>query len=402
MTVKKKKSATTAEPGSYSSSSPAAVSTRSTPLRPPPGTASFMPSSVGKRRVVTRTLSSSDEDELLREPEKPEASADDDSEESTLPVRTPRARRRTAAKDTKVLVDDEESDDDQPLVTPTSTRRSARKRTIVIDDSDVEERPGQTSSPVKRRRLVKRMSLSPKDKSENEDSEGGNEDEEDEDVQQPSSAGRLGRKPRTGKQKARELLRRKRAGEVVDEDDLSSSEGEAVRPLYDSDPDNLALNEFVDDEEGVPVEQPAAKERKPPRKKKEKEEGGTSGSGGSGTDLDEDLGDFLVDDDDAPLGVPHEVFLDIPLRFTSHSHKPLKEHFRDALEWLVMFKISPGSHDLKHELYQIAWEKLDDEVSGLAQSKFASAAWKKDFFMALRARPEFTSSELAESAVLES
>jgi hypothetical protein len=100
-----------------------------------------------------------------------------------------------------------------------------------------------------------------------------------------------------------------------------------------------------------------------------------------------------VDDSDAPLGIPQEAYLDMPLEFTAHSRKPLKEHFRDAIEWLVQFKINPG-FEKTHALYRMAWQKLDDEVRGLAQSKFASAAWKKDFYMALRARPYFTNPEV--------
>lgn len=58
------------------------------------------------------------------------------------------------------------------------------------------------------------------------------------------------------------------------------------------------------------------------------------------------------------------------------------------VEWCVQYKINPGFADKKHDLYRMAWQKLDDEVGGLAQSKFISSAWKRDFIMALRARPE--------------
>jgi hypothetical protein len=108
--------------------------------------------------------------------------------------------------------------------------------------------------------------------------------------------------------------------------------------------------------------------------------------------------DFIVDDSDDLIGAP--VHLDMPIEFTSHSHKPLKEHFRDAIEWLVQFKVNPG-FDKTDDLYRMAWRKLDDEVRGLATSKFSSAAWKKDFFMALRARPYYDAAELPKGDLLE-
>lgn len=77
-----------------------------------------------------------------------------------------------------------------------------------------------------------------------------------------------------------------------------------------------------------------------------------------------------------------------PLQCTSHSHKPLNVHFRHAVEWCVQHEVNPGFAEKRHELYYMAWQELDDEVGGLTQSKFLSAAWKKEFIVALRARPE--------------
>ena len=95
-----------------------------------------------------------------------------------------------------------------------------------------------------------------------------------------------------------------------------------------------------------------------------------------------------------PLGIPNDALAEIPLEFTRHSHKPLREHFRDVLLWLILDRIFPGFAERKHELYRIAWQKLDDEISGLAQSKFASSAWRSDFIMALRARPQFVNEQI--------
>ncbi|KAL2125857.1 hypothetical protein VTI74DRAFT_2477 [Chaetomium olivicolor] len=294
----------------------------------------------------------------------------------------------------------DDDDDDIPLVTPTAKRK---RRLVVSDDDDDDHHDHDNqllaSSPVKRRRLVRGAAASSPVKQSRKD------DEDDQNEQPaPSSvrARRTGRRPLTKKEKARELLRRKRAGEVINESEEGekSEEEEPQRAMYDTDSDNPALNEFEDDEEGVLGEEDNAEKKKSKnskeQKKKQKDPGDDDRSGS-----DEDMSDFVVDDSDAPLGIPDEVYMNMPLEFTAHSHKPLKEHFRDAIEWLVQFKINPGFSEKEHPLYRMAWKKLDDEVRGLAQSKFASSAWKVDFTMALRARPYFTNGELPKGDMLE-
>ena len=282
----------------------------------------------------------------------------------------------------------EEEEDDKPLVSATPRH----KRRIIPDDSDDEP---LGSSPVKRRRLVRRNTISSP-------AVEGQHDTDGDEKPAPSStrASQTRRKPLTQKEKARELLRRKRAGEtIIEEEEPSSSEAEEpVRAMYDTDSDHPALVEFEDEEEeeGVPDSKGAKKKGKKPKKDKKKKKKAAD-DGDSDTSMD----DFVVDDSDAPLGAPDDIYSGIPLEFTSHSHKPLKEHFRDAIEWLVQFKINPGFSDKEHPLYRMAWKKLDDEVRGLATSKFASAAWKKDFYMALRARPYLDNGELPKGSMLD-
>ena len=66
----------------------------------------------------------------------------------------------------------------------------------------------------------------------------------------------------------------------------------------------------------------------------------------------------------------------------------------DVVEWLVRFKFEPNFDEKHNELYLLGWKRLDDEVAGLASSKFASSAWKPEFRRALNARPKFVSVEL--------
>jgi hypothetical protein len=98
----------------------------------------------------------------------------------------------------------------------------------------------------------------------------------------------------------------------------------------------------------------------------------------------QDDDDFVVDvDEDETLGVPGGI----PLAFTRFASEKPKNLFKYALEWFVQKKINPafGMHD---EIYELTFKKLDDEIRGLAGSKFTSSAWTPDFTVALQSRPE--------------
>jgi hypothetical protein len=64
-----------------------------------------------------------------------------------------------------------------------------------------------------------------------------------------------------------------------------------------------------------------------------------------------------------------------------------KDLWKFAIEWMVQKKINPA-FAMDDEIYTLTFQKLDDEVSGLVGSKFASSAWRPDFTIALRSRPE--------------
>jgi hypothetical protein len=355
--------------------------------------------SAGKKRVVLDELSSSEE-------------ADEDDDVMKLPVRkVKRGKKRRVAdpassggspSEDHASNPDESDEDDEPLVNnralskdddsnpdesdeddePPANPAARRKRRIVSDDSD--DKPLIPSS-VKRRRLIRADAAPSLAKHRNE------EDEDSDEEPAPSSARpiRTRRKPLTRKEKAWELRRRKRAREVINEEDESpsSEDEEPAKGIYDTDSDILVLEEFEDDEEGVPGSKTDGKNGNSKKNKKKKQKVADD------ADSDTSMDDFIVDDSDAPLGAPDED-TSIPLEFTMHSHRPLKKHFRDAIEWLVQLKINPGYSEKENELYRIAWNKLDDEVRGLATSKFSSAAWTTDFYKALRARPYLHNEEL--------
>jgi hypothetical protein len=106
----------------------------------------------------------------------------------------------------------------------------------------------------------------------------------------------------------------------------------------------------------------------------------------------DDDADFINDDPDAVIGEPAELE-SIPLEFSSLSRAKPRELFKYAVEWMVQKKINPAFSSTD-EIYTLAFRKLDDEVNGLANSKYSSAAWTSDFTRALRARPEIFINEI--------
>lgn len=99
---------------------------------------------------------------------------------------------------------------------------------------------------------------------------------------------------------------------------------------------------------------------------------------------DENDEDFLVEEEEeSTLGVPEGI----PLAFTRYASMKPKELFRYAVDWMVQKKINPG-FNMNDEIYDLTFKKLDDEVRGLAGSKFESSAWTPEFTIALKARPE--------------
>ncbi|KAM5477895.1 hypothetical protein McanCB56680_006865 [Microsporum canis] len=102
-------------------------------------------------------------------------------------------------------------------------------------------------------------------------------------------------------------------------------------------------------------------------------------------DLDKYDADFVLDDDDDELGVPADE-IEVPFEFTRHRYKRLKDHFKDVIEWMVHNKINPAFRR-DDAVYEMAFRKVKDEVTGLAGSQFVSSVWNKGFLGALKARP---------------
>lgn len=138
---------------------------------------------------------------------------------------------------------------------------------------------------------------------------------------------------------------------------------------------------------------PAKKSKKAKKKQKSKASGKRDAGDDEGTEDSEGNLEGFIDEDDNTIGVPDEALYQMPLEFTRASRKPLKAHFKDAVEWLVHRRINPG-FERDDEVYRTAWTRLNDEVIGLANSKWVSSSWRPDFYRLLRARPYIEQAEL--------
>ena len=321
--------------------------------------------SVSTRLQKAVIISDDDEDE-------------DDDDDVVAPSSALKRRRPAPTKPSSKS----ESDDDNDDIAPPSTLRRRRPAMVELEDSDSEE----LASPTKKRKIDK-----PAPPSQNTSRR----------LQPLSSpAKRSAHKGhRSEKEKKMELLRRRRAGEKIDK--LTSSESSSEddrRGIYDTDSEDefQVLKEFEDDEDEDAPEDEQEEEPTPrsarKSKKKALKERGTKSEEATVADEDGDLDDFVVEDDEGPLGAP--AHLDIPLEFTSQAHKPLKEQFPHVVEWLVHNRVDPA-FERRDPVYNNAWRKLDDEFRGLANSKFASSAWRAEFYRALRGRPRMETYDMA-------
>ena len=112
--------------------------------------------------------------------------------------------------------------------------------------------------------------------------------------------------------------------------------------------------------------------------------------------LDVSDDEFVTSDEELPLSVPSGLTV-MPLEYTHYAHRPLKDHFKHAVEWLVHNKLNPAfSRD--DPIYRIAFDRLDDEVKGYSGSKFISSAWVGDFARSLKARPQFICKPVGEAS----
>ncbi|KZF26613.1 hypothetical protein L228DRAFT_243100 [Xylona heveae TC161] len=272
------------------------------------------------------------------------------------------------------------------------------------NDSDAEGSDAPPSSAVRRgskRRLInrsKKQVVSDEENDEVNDQEAEDLKEDLEDlqgnrVQRSRTRGRAHQSSTKSKlQQTLEKLRRRRAGgrsasapDEADYDSQSDNPTEITNLPAHLQEDDDQEDDYGDDPNGDAEEEdhaPKSHARSSRHKKRE--------------DLDTYEEDFVVDDADDMIGAPEDDgtgLYDMPIEFTRHAHKSLKQHFKDAVEWMVHNRINP-SFPRKDGIYEIAFRRLNNEVQGLSLSKFISSSWKEPFVRALSARPHLLQLEI--------
>jgi hypothetical protein len=265
---------------------------------------------------------------------------DDDDEVLASPKKIPRRRKRPAT---------ESSEDEAPRTTRKGRR--GKQRDYIPEGSDVEEQEDTNAEVEELREELAFLQSS------------------------PLGLGSTQNKAKSAREKALEAMKRRRA--VTG--DLPSSSAPRRKPVVvdsDSDSDSNADLEVIPE-----VLDEDSSEEQGSDESDEEEYGTTAQEALYGNDEDEEF----INDDDAPIGVPAEHAL--PLQFSSLSNSKPRDLFKYAIDWMVQKKINPAFNS-GDEIYEMSFRKLDDEVNGLAGSKYHSSVWTADFTRAIKARPE--------------
>ncbi|OAL32014.1 hypothetical protein AYO22_00884 [Fonsecaea multimorphosa] len=309
----------------------------------------------------------------------PETSDDDDHVMVTKP--TPRRKSRLDRDDPFVVNNDEEEymSDRESRKRPTPKRKKSREDDFVVDDDEVEFLSSDDENdsvkvrpPTKARKLMSKHNSSKM-------SHGRTKEEQDEleeDLQDLQDSEQETSEPRartrggpvtTQRDKTREhleLLKRRRAGEKVPR-------------VPDSD------EESDEDSEGVDIDLIGQPHYSISGDQSSESANETDQAADSDEEQEEEADDFVVDDSRGRLGRPHP---DIPLQFTKFASAKPKELFPHIIEWMVKNKIAPA-FNREDPVYNLAFDRLDDQVKAQAGSRLISAAWGTVFKRAILARP---------------
>lgn len=309
--------------------------------------------------------------------------------ENNAPRKTRSSAQRRPDKNTPIVLSDfgspETSDAEEIVTRPTRRLRrgAAQKRKAIVEDESDESEEEPIVSPTKRRRRNEDIEepKTPRQTSEQDrlDLEEDLKDLQDSGiilssrlklptadmyvvVKSTRTRGHLANSTRSKRQQQLEALRRRRAGERVKSiTELELEPNEEGLETGDSESETggpqLGYQDAADEsdvEPAIPIDE----------------------------DLDRDDDEFILEDDEAELGVPTEI----PFEFTRHAYKQTKEYFRDVVEWMVHNKLNPA-FPRADALYEVAFLKVEDEVKGRTGSQLVSTVWNSSFQRALMARP---------------
>ncbi|KAI7122525.1 hypothetical protein KC324_g18127, partial [Hortaea werneckii] len=354
-----------------------------------------------KANSASAEVSEDDEDDVpirpVRSSQRTIVVSDDEDGEDDVPVRPLRSSQRTVVPHDEGEEEDEEDDDviamdnptekldtaedsgeDLPTTAGKKSRRQRRQRNdskalsgFVVQRPSESESESESENGIQPASSRKRRRQPRQERHENEVESGDDQQpatprkrllsrqeqedlDEDLDFLGPSSDQEaLNRTPQTTQAKkkaarlsALEQLKRKRSKqpELVPLDEEDEEEESAEEPL--------GYPDEGEDDGSSEVEEIGYK---PP----------TSTS--AMFQADEDDEDFVEEGEegDGPSAIPEGM----PIEFTPYARKKAKELFKFAVEWMVQKKLNPA-FDMQNEIYDLTFRKLDDEVKGLAGSKF--------------------------------
>ncbi|KAK7192006.1 hypothetical protein PSPO01_01578 [Paraphaeosphaeria sporulosa] len=270
-------------------------------------------------------------------------SGDDEGEARTTPKKLTRRRKRAA---------DESLEDEAPRTAQKGRRPTQRDSTP--EDSDAEEL--DAGSDVEADELKEELAFL---------------------QSSPLGVSSTQNKAKSAREKALEAMKKRRA---VHSDPPSSSAARKKPVVVDSDSDLEIIAEAPEED---------SKEEQGSDESEDEEYGTTAHEVLYGDGDDED--ESFINDDDAPIGVPAEHVL--PLQFSSLSNAKPRDLFKYAIDWMVQKKINPAFNS-EDEIYEMSFRKLDDEVNGLAGSKYHSSVWTAEFTKAIKARPDIVINDI--------
>ncbi|KAL4945878.1 hypothetical protein BDV06DRAFT_183975 [Aspergillus oleicola] len=285
-------------------------------------------------------------------------------------------RKRADSSESEDQRISDESDVDEVVARPRrKLRRGGAPQPIVVDDDESEEgdedRPATSKSPS--------VPVTPRRDSAQDriDIEEDLEDLQDSVVKASRTRGNIANSARAQRQRHLEALRRRRAGEKFEDDDEYQLSPQPEASVSENSGDE---DEDEGEEEEAPVRQPQFQNWA-----NENESSDVESTIGANEDLDRYEDDFVLEDEDDKLGAPSGLD-DMPIEFSRHSYKQLKDYFQDAVEWMVHNQLNPA-FPRSDPVYRVAFDKLETEVRGRAGSQLVSSVWVPDFKRALLARP---------------
>ncbi|KAL4978324.1 hypothetical protein BDW66DRAFT_149160 [Aspergillus desertorum] len=251
-------------------------------------------------------------------------------------------------------------------------RRGGAPQPIVVDSESEEDQEvrGSTSKSPSIPRTPRRDSSQDRI-----DIEEDLEDLQDSVVKASRTRGNIANSARAQRQLYLEALRRRRAGKNKEdpEEYQLSPHPEASKS------ENSNVESECESENETSFRQPQFRNWA-----NESESSDVESTIGANEDLDRYEDDFVLEDDDK-LGVPTGLE-DMPIEFSRHAYKQLKDYFQDAVEWMVHNQLNPA-FPRSDPVFRVAFDKLEAEVRGRTGSQLVSSVWNSDFRRALLARP---------------